>query len=159
MPRNRNFRVGGGKEVEDGGDTCIPKADLSWYTAETLVAQMVKIRLQFGRPGFRPWVGKISCRTACNLLQYSCLENPLGQRGLVGYSSWGCKESTRLSNCTQYNTAWQKPAQYCKTIILQLKMKKLIKIEKRSRNLFKITIGERGEFPTRAEAHPCASYQ
>lgn len=27
-------------------------------------------------------------------------------------------------------------------------------MEKRSRNLFKITIGERGEFPTRAEAHP-----
>ena len=42
MPRNRNFGVGGGKEVEDAGDTCIPKADLSWYTAETLVAQMVK---------------------------------------------------------------------------------------------------------------------
>ena len=28
-----------------------------------------------------------------NLLQYSCLENPHGQRSLVGYSSWGCKES------------------------------------------------------------------
>ena len=26
-------------------------------------------------------------------LQYSCLENPHGQRGLVGYSPWGCKES------------------------------------------------------------------
>ena len=28
-----------------------------------------------------------------NPLQYSCLENPHGQRGLVGYSPWGCKES------------------------------------------------------------------
>ena len=27
-----------------------------------------------------------------NLLQYSCLENPHGQRNLVGYSPWGCKE-------------------------------------------------------------------
>ena len=26
-------------------------------------------------------------------LQYSCLENPHGQRSLVGYSPWGCKES------------------------------------------------------------------
>ena len=28
-----------------------------------------------------------------NLPQYSCLENPHGQRSLVGYSSWGPKES------------------------------------------------------------------
>ena len=28
-----------------------------------------------------------------NALQYSCLENPRGQRGLVGYSPWGRKES------------------------------------------------------------------
>ena len=26
-------------------------------------------------------------------LQYSCLENPYGQRSLVGYSPWGHKES------------------------------------------------------------------
>ena len=28
-----------------------------------------------------------------NLLQYSCLENPHGQRSLAGYSPWGHKES------------------------------------------------------------------
>ena len=28
-----------------------------------------------------------------NPLQYSCLENPHGQRSPVGYSPWGCKES------------------------------------------------------------------
>ena len=27
-----------------------------------------------------------------NPLQYSCLGNPHGQRSLVGYSPWGCKE-------------------------------------------------------------------
>ena len=27
-----------------------------------------------------------------NSLQYSCLENPHGQRSLVGYRPWGCKE-------------------------------------------------------------------
>ena len=30
-----------------------------------------------------------------NLLQYSCLENPHGQRSLVGNSPWGRKESDR----------------------------------------------------------------
>ena len=28
-----------------------------------------------------------------NPLQYSCLENPNGQRRLVGCSLWGCKDS------------------------------------------------------------------
>ena len=28
-----------------------------------------------------------------NPLQYSCLENPHGQRSLTGHSPWGCKES------------------------------------------------------------------
>ena len=28
-----------------------------------------------------------------NPLQYSCLENPHGQKSLAGCSSWGCKES------------------------------------------------------------------
>ena len=28
-----------------------------------------------------------------NPLQYSCLENPHGQRSLVGYSPWGREES------------------------------------------------------------------
>ena len=31
-----------------------------------------------------------------NPLQYSCLENPHGQRSLVGYSPWGCKESDMI---------------------------------------------------------------
>ena len=33
-----------------------------------------------------------------NPLQYSCLENPHGQRSLAGYSPWGHKESDRMSN-------------------------------------------------------------
>ena len=28
-----------------------------------------------------------------NPFQYSCLENPHGQKSLAGYSPWGCKES------------------------------------------------------------------
>ena len=36
-----------------------------------------------------------------NLLQYSCLENPHGQRSLVDYSWCGCKDS----NMTKHSTA------------------------------------------------------
>ena len=39
-----------------------------------------------------------------NPLQYSCLENPHGQRSLAGCSPWGCKEldiTERLSMHTQ----------------------------------------------------------
>ena len=60
-----------------------------------------KIHLQCRRPGFNPWVGKIRWRRAWQLtpvflpgesLQYSCLENPHGQRSLADYSPWGHKE-------------------------------------------------------------------
>ena len=33
-------------------------------------------------------------------LQYSCLENPHGQRSLAGYSPWGCKESDMTEQLT-----------------------------------------------------------
>ena len=36
-----------------------------------------------------------------NPLQYSCLENPLEQRTLAGYSPWGHKES----DTTEHSTA------------------------------------------------------
>ena len=36
-----------------------------------------------------------------NPLQYSCLENPQGQRSLAGYSPWGHKE---LDTTEQLNT-------------------------------------------------------
>ena len=36
-------------------------------------------------------------------LQYSCLENPYGQRSLVGYSPWGHKESDMTEVTQIYN--------------------------------------------------------
>ena len=35
-------------------------------------------------------------------LQYSCLENPHGQRSLAGYSSWACKESDMTGGLRTY---------------------------------------------------------
>ena len=40
-----------------------------------------------------PGLGRSSGGRHGNLLQYSCLENPHGQRSLEGYSPWGHKES------------------------------------------------------------------
>ena len=39
------------------------------------------------------WLGRSFGGGLSNLLQYSCLENPHGQRSLVGYSPWDRKES------------------------------------------------------------------
>ena len=55
-----------------------------------------------GRPGFSPWVGKIPGGVNGNPLQYSFLENPHGQRSLMGYSPWGCKES----DTTEWLSTW-----------------------------------------------------
>ena len=47
-----------------------------------------------------------------NLLQYSCLENPHGQRRLVGYSPRGCKElgtTERLKAPQSSTLAWKIP--------------------------------------------------
>ena len=46
-----------------------------------------------GDPGLIPGSGRSPGEGTGNLLQYSCLENPHGQKSLVGYSPWGRKES------------------------------------------------------------------
>ena len=44
-------------------------------------------------PGLIPGVGRSPGDGNGSPFQYSCLENPHGQRSLVGYSPWGRKES------------------------------------------------------------------
>ena len=63
---------------------------LSWAS---LVAQLVRIYLQCGRPGFNPWVGKIPWRRKGYPLLYSDLENSMDcmVHGVA-------KSQTRLSN-------------------------------------------------------------
>ena len=46
-----------------------------------------------GDLGLIPGLGRSPGEGNGNPLQYSCLENPHGQRSLVGYSPWGPKES------------------------------------------------------------------
>ena len=45
-----------------------------------------------GDAGSIPGSGRSPGEGNGNPLQYSCLENPEGQRSLVGYSPWGHKE-------------------------------------------------------------------
>ena len=57
--------------------------------------------------GSIPGLGRSPGRGHGNQFQYSCLENPHGQRSLTGYSPWDHKESDiteRLSTHTK-NTA------------------------------------------------------
>ena len=57
------------------------------------MAQVVKeSACNAGDLGSIPGSGRSPGEGNGNPLQYSCLENPHGQRSLVGYSPWGCKE-------------------------------------------------------------------
>ena len=51
-----------------------------------------------GDKGLIPGLGRSPGEGNGNPLQNSCLENPHGQRSLAGYSPWGCKSWTRLSD-------------------------------------------------------------
>ena len=74
-----------------------PRDGGAWWAAVCGVAQS-RTRLKglsssSRRSGFDPWFGRSPGGGSGNPLQYSCLENPHGQRSLVGYSPWGRKES------------------------------------------------------------------
>ena len=44
-----------------------------------------------------------------NTLQYSCLENPHGQRSLVGCSPWGRRESVMIELTEHTHTPFMEP--------------------------------------------------
>ena len=62
-------------------------------TRASLMAQMVKICLRCGRLGFDLWVRKIPWRREWQPTPVFLPGEFHGQRSLVGYSPWGCKES------------------------------------------------------------------
>ena len=70
-----------------------------------------------GDLGLIPVLGRSPGGGHDNPLQYSCLENPHGQRRLEGYSSWGCKESDTTE---QLSTA-QHVVHFGKCIPLKIK--------------------------------------
>ena len=56
------------------------------------MAQWERICLQCKRHGFDPWFGKIPWRRAWQPTPVFLLGESHGQRSLVGYSPWDCKE-------------------------------------------------------------------
>ena len=60
---------------------CDPHSQRLWHS------------LQCRRPGFNPWVKKISWSRKWQPTQVFLSGKSHGQRNLVGYSPWGCKES------------------------------------------------------------------
>ena len=56
---------------------------------------MVKNPCNVGDLGLIPWLGRYPGRGHGNPLEYSCLENPHGQRSLAGYRPWGHRESDK----------------------------------------------------------------
>ena len=70
------------------------------------MAQTVKNLADVGDLGSIPGLGRSSEGGHGNQLQYSCLENPHGQKSLAGYRPLGCKESDiteRLSTAHSEN--------------------------------------------------------
>ena len=72
-----------------------------------------------GDLGLIPELGRSAGGGHGNPLQYSYLENPHGQRSLVDYSSWGCKES---------DTAEQQSTARIFTIFFQFRIINIISV-------------------------------
>ena len=58
---------------------------------------------QIKRPGFDPWVRKISWRRKCNPLPYSYLENPMDRGAWWATVHVVAKSQTRLSTWSQHS--------------------------------------------------------
>ena len=63
---------------------------LPWWLSQ------YRICLQCRRPGFDPWVWKIPWRRKWQPTPVFLLGESHGQRTLVDYSPWGCKESDMI---------------------------------------------------------------
>ena len=61
--------------------------------------------------GFSPWVRTIPWRRKCQPTPVPLPEKSHRQRDLVGYSTWGYKESDTTERLTFYLYLW-KPAEY-----------------------------------------------
>ena len=101
-----------GKETPKIGNMCIYTTDSGFPGSSACkiknppaVQEMKVVRDGSSTPGS----GRSPGGGHGNPLQHSCLENPHGQRSLVGYSPWGLKETDtteRLSvaqHCTHAN--------------------------------------------------------
>ena len=72
---------------------------LSWFS---WWLRWWRICLQYRRPGFNPWVGKIVWRRECYPLQCSCLENSMDRGAWWKYNPWGRNKSDMTERLTYF---------------------------------------------------------
>ena len=70
------------------------------------MVQWLRIHLQFQRPRFDCWIEKIPWRRAWQPIPVFLPRESHGQRSLVGYSPWGCKES-EATEMTEQAHRWE----------------------------------------------------
>ena len=78
-------------EIIDSGEIWPSLEDSSSWGS--FVAQMVKRLTQCRKPGYHPWVGKITSRKKWQPTPIHLPGKSHGWRSLAGYSPWGFKES------------------------------------------------------------------
>ena len=66
--------------------------EYNWITGFSSGSDSKELACKTGDLGSIPGLGRSPGEGNGNPLQYTCLENPHGQRSLAGYSSWGCNE-------------------------------------------------------------------
>ena len=96
---------------------CLVKIDECWYT-EGLLWWLSgrESTCQWRRHGFNPWVRKILWRKKWQPTPVFLPGKSHGQRSLVGYSPWGCKESDTTKQLSMHthkhrprdHTKWRK---------------------------------------------------
>ena len=87
------------------------------FRLASLVAQTVKLRLQWGRPGFDPWVRKIPWRRKRQPTPILLPGKFHGWRSLVGFSPWDCKEldmTEQLPSLTHIDLGGKRDSQVLK---------------------------------------------
>ena len=89
--------LGGEDPLEKGQATHTSILGLPWWLS------WQRICLQCGRPGFDPWVGRIPWRRAWQPIPVFLPGESHGQRSLLGYSPWGCKDMTERLNTEQHS--------------------------------------------------------
>ena len=80
------------KEVHAKCFLCTLFKSIERPVGSALVAQRIKSLLQCRRPGFSPWVRKISWKRAWQPTRVFLPGEFHGQRSLAGYNPWGRKE-------------------------------------------------------------------
>ena len=81
-----------------------------------MVAQLVGSACNVGDLGSIPGLGRSPVGVHGNLFQYSCLENPEGQRSLAGCNPWDPKEldTTEQLSTTQHKGDFIQPGEVIK---------------------------------------------